>query len=69
MNQLLALIARDAVDLLAGNDRTFLRECAGPACDGIYVDRSKGFRRQWCSSKTCGNQARVDRFREKATAR
>lgn len=66
MSQLLALIARDAIDLLAGEDRALMRECAGHACDGIYVDRSRGFRRQWCSSKTCGNQARVDRFREKA---
>ena len=66
--QILAIIARDAIDLLGGADRAFLRECAGATCDGIYVDRSRGFRRQWCSSKTCGNQARVDRFRAKAAS-
>lgn len=64
----LAAIARDAVDLLGGNERGLLRECAGHACDGIYVDRSRGFRRQWCSSKTCGNQMRVERFRERTAA-
>lgn len=68
IEQALASIARDAIGLLGGAERSLLRECAGHACDGIYVDRSRGFRRQWCSSKTCGNQARVDRFREREAA-
>jgi predicted RNA-binding Zn ribbon-like protein len=68
LEQVLAAIARDAVGLLGGDERSLLRECAGHTCDGIYVDRSRGFRRQWCSSKTCGNQVRVERFRERAAA-
>lgn len=64
--QALAAIARDAIDLLGGAERHLMRECAGHGCDGIYVDRSRGFRRQWCSSAKCGNQVRVERFRERA---
>jgi predicted RNA-binding Zn ribbon-like protein len=68
LQQVQAMIARDAIDLLGGDERGLMRECAAHPCDGVYIDRSRGFRRQWCSSKTCGNQARVERFRSRAAA-
>jgi predicted RNA-binding Zn ribbon-like protein len=67
--QIFGIIARDAIDLLGGPERQLMRECAGHICDGVYIDRSRGFRRQWCSSKTCGNQVRVERFRTRAAAK
>jgi predicted RNA-binding Zn ribbon-like protein len=66
--QVLAIVARDAIDLIGGPDRALLRECAGGTCDGIYVDRSRGFNRVWCASTACGNDTRVKRFRLKAAA-
>lgn len=66
--QILAEVARDAIELIAGPDRALLRECAGSNCDGIYADRSRGFNRVWCASTTCGNAIRVKRFRAKASA-
>lgn len=62
--QVIAMIACDAIDVLTGPDRALLRECAGPTCEGIYIDHSRGFRRRWCSGKTCGNKVRVERFRK-----
>ena len=64
----LGTIARDAVDLLAGSERGLLRECAGPDCSGIYVDRSRGRRRRWCTSAGCGNRARVAAHRDRRRA-
>lgn len=66
VTQVLALLARDAILTIGGPDRSFLHECEGKTCDGIFIDRSRGARRRWCSSRTCGNQARVEHFRAKA---
>jgi predicted RNA-binding Zn ribbon-like protein len=57
--QALGVIARDAIDLLGGSERALLRECEAADCSGIYVDRSRGGRRRWCSSTRCGNRTRV----------
>lgn len=63
--KVLSMLARDAILTIGGPDRAFLRECEGKTCDGIFIDRSRGARRRWCSSRTCGNQARVEHFRAK----
>ncbi|MEO4206603.1 CGNR zinc finger domain-containing protein [Acinetobacter pittii] len=65
VNEILGSIAVDIIQLVTGEEKMLLRECGGFSCDGIYVDRSRGFRRLWCSSKTCGNAERVDRHRTK----
>lgn len=54
-----AVIARDGIDLLGDPDRMLLRECEADDCSGVYVDRSRGGRRRWCSAARCGNRARV----------
>ncbi|CAM4302476.1 hypothetical protein F901_01798 [Acinetobacter dispersus] len=63
--EMLGCIAIDIIHLVTGDEKKLLRECGGFSCDGIYLDRSRGFRRLWCSSKTCGNAERVDRHRTK----
>ncbi|MFF8290272.1 CGNR zinc finger domain-containing protein [Streptomyces sp. NPDC016309] len=61
---LLAAVARDAVDLLTDPaTRARLRQCEGEACRRVYLDTSRGRRRRWCSSATCGNRERVARHR------
>jgi predicted RNA-binding Zn ribbon-like protein len=32
-------------------------------CGWFYIDASRGRRRRWCSMKTCGNQAKAERYR------
>jgi predicted RNA-binding Zn ribbon-like protein len=53
-----AEIARDAIDLFAGPDRTELRRCGAPGCVLYFVKDHP--RRQWCSP-SCGTRARVAR--------
>jgi predicted RNA-binding Zn ribbon-like protein len=54
----LARIAEDAVELLAGERRADLRACHGPGCVRYFLRDHP--RREWCSS-SCGNRARVAR--------
>ena len=56
-----------AADLLASRgDRRAVRECPGANCGWLFLDRSRGGRRHWCSDESCGTRSRVKRFRQKA---
>ena len=60
----LAAIARDAIALLADESRrTLLRTCEQDDCQGLFLDRSRGERRRWCSMSRCGNRAKAAAFR------
>ncbi len=61
----LSLVARDAIDLLTGDQRALLRMCAGETCDLVYLDNSRGHRRRWCSTTVCGNRERVTQYRKR----
>lgn len=63
----LALVARDAVDLLGSPAASRLRRCANPECQGMFVDVSAPGNRRWCSMNTCGNQAKKAAFRQRRT--
>ena len=54
----LALIARDFVDLLVSDLAAKIKACADPHCNGLYVDISRPGNRRWCSMGTCGNRAK-----------
>ncbi|MEU6093256.1 CGNR zinc finger domain-containing protein [Streptomyces sp. NPDC047079] len=65
--ELLAAVAREAIELLTDpRARASLRRCAGDNCPLVYLDTSRGRRRRWCSSETCGNRERVARHRRRA---
>ncbi|MFJ4438012.1 CGNR zinc finger domain-containing protein [Streptomyces sp. NPDC088923] len=59
----LASLAREAVELLGGPDADLLRECARPECTQVYLDRSRGHRREWCAMRTCGNRVKAAAYR------
>nr|WP_272925142.1 CGNR zinc finger domain-containing protein [Streptomyces sp. SID8377] len=40
-----------------------LRECARPECTQVYLDHSRGRRREWCAMRTCGNRVKAAAFR------
>ncbi|MFE9459428.1 CGNR zinc finger domain-containing protein [Streptomyces californicus] len=64
---LLAVVARDAVDLLTDSVAlAALRRCQGETCHRLYLDTSRGGRRRWCSGDACGNRARVARHRRRS---
>jgi predicted RNA-binding Zn ribbon-like protein len=45
-----------------------LRLCANDDCREVFSDTSRTGRRKWCDMSTCGNQAKVARFRERQRA-
>jgi predicted RNA-binding Zn ribbon-like protein len=51
----------DAAELLVSNDLEKVRECQGPGCGWLFVDRSRGRPRRWCSMSDCGNKAKARR--------
>ncbi|MFJ9743344.1 CGNR zinc finger domain-containing protein [Streptomyces sp. NPDC101166] len=59
----LATVARQAVELLSGPDGPLLKECGNPDCTRVYVDRSRGMRRQWCGMESCGNKIKAAAYR------
>lgn len=66
----LALIAREAVELLTGPERELIRECAAaPACSLLYLDRSRGRRRRWCEMERCGSRAKMSGYRQRHATR
>jgi predicted RNA-binding Zn ribbon-like protein len=61
--QLLAALAADLLDLLAGPDIGKVKHCSHPGCTRLYLDSSRAQNRHWCGMSTCGNRAKVQAFR------
>jgi predicted RNA-binding Zn ribbon-like protein len=64
----LGMIALDAATLLGTEQRSRIRICASETCSGRFFDRSPAGRRRWCSMRTCGNEAKARRHRERQKA-
>jgi predicted RNA-binding Zn ribbon-like protein len=56
-------IARTAIELLGGPDRTRLRWCADATCTHPFLDRSRAGRRRWCGMAGCGDRAKARAYR------
>ena len=67
-SQLLATLAADLLDLLAGPDIENVKRCAHPNCSLLYVDSSRAKNRHWCGMATCGNKVKVQAFRARQRA-
>jgi predicted RNA-binding Zn ribbon-like protein len=67
-SQLLATLAADLLDLLAGTDTDNVKRCVHPDCTRLYVDASRAKNRHWCGTGTCGNKAKVQAFRARQHA-
>ncbi|PSM42936.1 hypothetical protein C6Y14_12160 [Streptomyces dioscori] len=61
--QALATVSRQAVELLSGPDVPLMKECGNPECTRVYIDRSRGMRRQWCGMESCGNKIKAAAYR------
>jgi predicted RNA-binding Zn ribbon-like protein len=55
---LLLPIARSLADLVCTEDFTFVKACEGLPCTLLFVDRTRGRARRWCSMAICGNRAK-----------
>ncbi|SEF32438.1 Conserved protein containing a Zn-ribbon-like motif, possibly RNA-binding [Amycolatopsis pretoriensis] len=65
---MLALLARDALELVTSPELARVRRCAGSRCGALFLDTSRPGTRRWCSMEICGNQAKKSTYRAKATA-
>jgi predicted RNA-binding Zn ribbon-like protein len=65
VSSVLALLARDALDLADSPDRELVRWCADPNCTRPFVDRSRGHRRRWCGMRGCGDRAKAAAYRRR----
>ena len=59
----LALIARDALDLVTSPAIGRVRDCASPDCKAMFLDGSRPGSRRWCSMNVCGNKAKKSALR------
>ncbi|MCA1217353.1 CGNR zinc finger domain-containing protein [Streptomyces sp. 8L] len=66
--QALATVAGQAVELLSGPDVPLMKECGNPECTRVYIDRSRGMRRQWCGMESCGNKIKAAAYRARKKA-
>jgi predicted RNA-binding Zn ribbon-like protein len=64
----LALVSRDALDLVASAAILRVRRCANRTCGVLFFDSSRPGTRRWCSMGTCGNQAKKATLRSKVPA-
>jgi predicted RNA-binding Zn ribbon-like protein len=65
LDRMLWHIADSAAEMLTTDDLTRLRGCPSEDCGWLFLDISKNSRRQWCDMQTCGNLAKVRRFRQR----
>lgn len=65
VSAILGPVAWQAADLLENGPLERLKQCPGEHCGWLFIDSSKNRSRNWCSMKTCGNAAKVKRFRGK----
>lgn len=64
----LSSVARDAVELFAGQEVGRVRECANPECALLFVDGSRPGKRRWCSMERCGNRYKTARYRRRRSS-
>ena len=64
--ELLALLARDGVDLLGSPQGERLRECSSETCTLLYLDTSRAGSRRWCAMDVCGSRDKMARYRRRA---
>jgi predicted RNA-binding Zn ribbon-like protein len=65
LEAVLAMVGRDAIELLSSPQIDKLRECAGATCSVVFLDLSRPGARRWCSMERCGNRAKKADFRKR----
>lgn len=58
-------VAEAAEALLEHGPLERLHACGGDNCEWLFIDLSKNGRRRWCSMATCGNDAKVRKYRKR----
>jgi predicted RNA-binding Zn ribbon-like protein len=65
-DSLLLPIGEALSKFVCDDDFTDVKNCEGPSCTLMFVDRTRGRTRRWCSMAICGNRAKQAVHRNKA---
>jgi len=63
---LLLPIAEAMAELICDEDFSQVKACEGHNCTLMFLDRTRGRARRWCSMSVCGNRAKQAAHRERA---
>jgi predicted RNA-binding Zn ribbon-like protein len=63
---LLLPVAEALAHFVCSEDFTYVKACEGPACTLLFVDRTRGRARRWCSMAICGNRAKQAAHRHRS---
>ena len=66
---LLLPIASAMADLICAEDFSHVKACEGSPCTLLFIDRTRGHARRWCSMAVCGNRAKQATHRERTRRR
>jgi predicted RNA-binding Zn ribbon-like protein len=63
---LLFPVAKAMARLICEEDFQYVKACEGHRCTLMFLDRTRGHGRRWCSMSVCGNRAKQAAHRERA---
>lgn len=66
LERILALVVRDAAELLTSPEVRRVRQCQSETCAWLFLDQSRNRSRRWCDMKVCGNRAKARRHYERS---
>jgi predicted RNA-binding Zn ribbon-like protein len=66
---LLFPIAKAMAEFVCEEDFRHVKACEGHRCTLMFVDRTRGHARRWCSMSVCGNRAKQAAHRERSAGR
>ncbi|WP_211352674.1 CGNR zinc finger domain-containing protein [Luteibacter pinisoli] len=61
-------IAQAMAELITSGDFVHVKACQGHDCSMLFVDRTRGRARRWCSMGICGNRAKQAAHRDRRGA-
>jgi predicted RNA-binding Zn ribbon-like protein len=62
---LLLPISSALAELVCNEDFSHVKACEGPTCTLLFLDRTHGRARRWCSMAACGNRAKQAAHRDR----
>jgi predicted RNA-binding Zn ribbon-like protein len=65
---LLLPIGEEIARFVCGADFQYVKACEGSTCTLLFVDRTRGRARRWCSMAICGNRAKQAAHRNRRKA-
>jgi predicted RNA-binding Zn ribbon-like protein len=68
-NALLLPIAEAMAHLVCFEDFSLVKGCEGKTCTLLFLDRTHGRARRWCSMNVCGNRAKQAAYRQRSLGR